>query len=66
MSATTETTEPVIRRQPRGQNLKRMLVMLPPELHERLTKDAARERRSNSAECCIALERYYEALDANA
>lgn len=56
----------LITRQPRGQKLKRVLVMVPEDLHERLISDACRERRSHSAQCAVAIERYYEAIDANA
>lgn len=54
------------RYQARGQKLKRILVMVPEALHDRLVTDASRERRSNSAQCAIAIERYYESIDSNA
>ncbi|MFV0662748.1 hypothetical protein [Denitromonas sp.] len=65
MSATTNTHE-TPRRQPNGSNLKRITLLVPSNIYDRLVSDAARERRTNSAQGSLTIERYYESLDANA
>lgn len=65
MSAATNTQE-IARRQPKGANLKRLTVLVPADLYARLVSDAMRERRTNSAQGALTIERYYEAIDANA